>query len=49
MILIILLAAAVVVGGTVSLLAGMSGVRMLGPIAAMAAAVLVFYGLVSLL
>ncbi len=49
MILIILLAAAVVVGGTVSLLAGMSGVRMLGPIAAMSVAVLVFYGLVSLL
>ncbi len=49
MILIILLAAAVVVGGTVSLLAGMSGARMLGPISAMAAAVLVFYGLVSLL
>ena len=49
MILIILLAAAVVVGGTVGLLAGMRGVRMLGPISAMAAAVLVFYGLVSLL
>ncbi len=49
MILIILLEAAVVVGGTLGLLAGMSGVRMLGPILAMAAAVLVFYGLVSLL
>jgi hypothetical protein len=49
MILIILLVAAVVVGGGISLVAGMSGVRILGPISAMVAAVLVFYGLVSLL
>jgi hypothetical protein len=49
MVLIILLATSLVVGGFFALLAGMRGPKVLGPGAAMMAATLVFYGLVSLL
>ena len=49
MVLGILLGIAVVVGGVIGAVAGMSGARLLGPMAAMVAAVLIFYGLVSLL
>ncbi len=49
MVLIILLATSLVVGGFFALLAGMRGPKILGPGLAMMAATLVFYGLVSLL
>lgn len=49
MVLIILLATSLVVGGFIALLAGMKGLRVLGPGVAMMAATLIFYGLVSLL
>ena len=48
MVLIILLATAVIVGGFIGMLAGMRGRALLGPILAMSAATLAFYGLVSL-
>ena len=48
MVLIILLATTVVVGGLIGVLAGMKGRAVLGPIVAMSAAMLAFYGLVSL-
>lgn len=49
MVLIILLATSLVVGGFIALLAGMKGPRILGPGVAMMAATLIFYGLISLL
>ena len=49
MVLIILLATSLVVGGFFALLAGMRGPKVLGPGLAMMAATLVYYGLVSLL
>jgi hypothetical protein len=48
MVLIILLATSVVVGGLIATLAGMKGRAALGPIAAMCAAMLAFYGVISL-
>ncbi len=48
MVLIILLGTSLIVGGFIAFLAGMSGSRILGPGIAMMAAMLAFYGLVSL-
>ncbi|MEJ2370989.1 MAG: hypothetical protein P8Y07_09095 [Gemmatimonadales bacterium] len=49
MVLIILLATSLVVGGFIALLAGIKGPKALGPGVAMMAATLIFYGLVALL
>ncbi|UCG76015.1 MAG: hypothetical protein JSV95_01490 [Gemmatimonadota bacterium] len=49
MVLLILLVVSLLVGGSLALLAGMSGPRVLGPGIAMMAATLFFYGLVALL
>jgi hypothetical protein len=49
MVLTILLATSLLVGGFIAALAGMRGLKVLGPGVAMMAATLIFYGLVSLL
>lgn len=49
MVLFVLLATALIVGGFIAVVAGMRGAKILGPGVAMMAATLVFYGLVALL